>query len=241
MLQPIPAIDIIEGKCVRLSKGDYAAKKVYDENPLELAKRFEGLGFKRLHVVDLDGAKSSHIVNFKTLDDIAGKTNLRIDFGGGIKSDDDIKAVFDYGATFATIGSIAVKNPFLFEKWLLTYGTEKLILGADVKNKVISINGWKEDSDVTLFDFLDKYMRKGVKQVLCTDISKDGMLAGASIQLYKEVLEKFPKCDLIASGGVSGIGDLMDLDEAGVPYAVFGKAIYEGRIDLVEVSAKFNT
>lgn len=240
MLQPIPAIDIIEGKCVRLSKGDYAAKKIYDEKPLDLAKRFEDLGFKRLHVVDLDGAKSSHIVNCKTLDAIASKTNLLIDFGGGIKSDDDIKAVFDYGATFATIGSIAVKEPERFENWMNLYGNDRLILGADVKNGVISINGWKEDSNITLFDFLSQYINKGINNVLCTDISKDGMLAGTSLQLYKDILKKFPTCALIASGGVSGIGDLIDLDEAGIPYAVFGKAIYEGKIDLAEVSAKFN-
>ena len=240
MLQPIPAIDIIEGKCVRLSKGDYAAKKVYDEEPVELAKRFEGLGFKRLHVVDLDGAKSSHIVNCKTLDAIAGKTNLLIDFGGGIKSNDDIKAVFDYGATWATVGSIAVKEPELFQSWITGYGAERLILGADVKNGVISINGWKEDSNINLFDFLKDYINKGINNVLCTDISKDGMLGGTATTLYKDIMDKYPKLALIASGGVSGIGDLMELDEAGIPFAVFGKAIYEGRIDLNEVAKKFN-
>lgn len=239
MLNPIPAIDIIEGKCVRLSKGNYDSKKVYDFSPIDLAKQFEDLGFKRLHLVDLDGAKSKHVVNLDILQEISQQTHLSIDFGGGIKSDDDIKAVFDSGADYVTIGSLAVKEPAIFEKWIKTYGANKIILGADVKDGFISINGWKENSNRTLFDFLDDYIAQGISHVLCTDISKDGMLSGTSVDLYKSILQRYPHCELIASGGVSCMKDLEELNEAGVPHVVFGKAIYEGRIDLNEVVRQY--
>lgn len=239
MLNPIPAIDIIDGHCVRLSKGNYASKKIYDKEPLNIAKEFESRGFKRLHLVDLDGAESDHVVNLDVLRRIATETQLTIDFGGGIKTDDDMQAVFDNGATMVTIGSIAVKQPELFEKWLKRYGTDRLILGADVKNRLISINGWKEESHIKLFDFLDTYIDKGVTNVLCTDISRDGMLSGTSVELYKKILDRHPGLYLIASGGVSSMQDLTDLDEAGIPAVVFGKAIYEGRVSLDEVAARF--
>lgn len=240
MLQPIPAIDIIDGKCVRLTKGDYATKMVYDRDPLEFAKRFADLGFKRLHMVDLDGARSQHVVNLDILNRIATHTDLQIDYGGGIKGDDDIKAVYDGGASWATIGSVAVREPHKFDQWLKAYGAQHIILGADTRDGYISINGWKEDSQQTLIDFIDSHMRSGVTHVLCTDISRDGMLKGPAVALYKEILQRFPTCQLIASGGVSGMADLEALDEAGVPYVVFGKAIYEGRIDLNEVAKRFN-
>jgi phosphoribosylformimino-5-aminoimidazole carboxamide ribotide isomerase len=239
MLTPIPAIDIIEGQCVRLSKGDYASKKVYSGNPLDMAREFEAQGFKRIHLVDLDGAKSSHVVNLSVLRSIATNTRLTIDFGGGIKTDADLQAVFDNGAAMATIGSVAVKSPALFDQWLRRYGAERLILGADVKEGFISINGWKEESSIRLSDFLDTYINKGVTKVLCTDISRDGMLSGTSVGLYRQILSRHPDLYLIASGGVSSLQDLADLDEAGVPAVVFGKAIYEGRIRLDEVAARF--
>lgn len=239
MLIPIPAIDIIEGHCVRLTKGDYASMKTYSADPFDIARRFEAQGFKRLHIVDLDGAKSSHVVNLSVLRSIATGTHLTIDFGGGIKTDEDLQAVFDNGASMATIGSVAIKNPTLFEQWLKRYGAQRLILGADVKDGYISINGWKEESSVLLHDFLDTYINKGVTNVLCTDISRDGMLSGTSVELYKQILERHPGLRLIASGGVSSIEDLIELDKAGVPAVVFGKAIYEGRIKLNEVAARF--
>ena len=230
MIELIPAIDIIDGKCVRLSQGDYNTQKVYNESPLEVAKEFEANGIRRLHVVDLDGAKSSHIVNYKVLDQLAGHTSLTIDFGGGIKTDEDLTIAFEYGAQMVTLGSIAVKNPDLFKSWLHKFGAEKIILGADVKDNRISVNGWKEESQQELMPFLTDYTNEGVNKVLCTDISRDGMLQGPSIELYKQVMQRFPSMHLIASGGVSCLDDIIRLDEAGIPAVVFGKALYEGRI-----------
>ena len=235
MIELIPAIDIIDGKCVRLSQGDYNTQKVYNESPLEVAKEFEANGIRRLHVVDLDGAKSSHIVNYKVLDQLAGHTSLTIDFGGGIKTDEDLTIAFEYGAQMVTLGSIAVKNPDLFKSWLHKFGAEKIILGADVKDNRISVNGWKEESQQELLPFLDGYTQEGIKKVLCTDISRDGMLQGPSIDLYKQIMAQFPDMHLIASGGVSGLDDIIRLDEAGIPAVVFGKALYEGRITLKDL------
>ena len=232
MIELIPAIDIIDGKCVRLSQGDYNTQNVYNESPLEVAKEFEANGIRRLHVVDLDGAKSSHIVNYKVLDQLAGHTSLTIDFGGGIKTDEDLTIAFEYGAQMVTLGSIAVKNPDLFKSWLHKFGAEKIILGADVKDNRISVNGWKEESQQELLPFLDGYTQEGIRKVLCTDISRDGMLQGPSIDLYKQIMAQFPDMHLIASGGVSGLDDIIRLDEAGIPAVVFGKALYEGRITL---------
>ena len=236
MIELIPAIDIIDGKCVRLSQGDYDTQKVYNESPLEVAKEFEANGIRRLHVVDLDGAKSSHIVNYKVLDQIAGLTSLTIDFGGGIKTDEDLTIAFEYGAQMVTLGSIAVKNPDLFKSWLHKYGAERIILGADVKDNRISVNGWKEESQQELLPFLADYTQEGIRKVLCTDISRDGMLQGPSIELYKQIMGQFPDMHLIASGGVSGLDDIIRLDEAGIPAVVFGKALYEGRITLKDLN-----
>lgn len=235
MIELIPAIDLIDGKCVRLTKGDYNQKKIYNENPLEIAKGFEEMGFKRLHVVDLDGARSKHIVNVDVLKAITTETSLVVDFGGGIKSEEDIEKAFDNGASLVTIGSIAVTQPDLFLKWLDQYGADKLILGADVKNGKISINGWKEDSTEELLPFLKKYIDHGVKTVLCTEISKDGTLQGPAIGLYKEIMAAYPQIHLIASGGVSSNEDITDLDQAGIPAVVFGKAFYEGKINITEL------
>ncbi len=232
MIEIIPAIDIIDGKCVRLTQGDYNTKKVYNEDPVEVAKMFESYGVKRLHTVDLDGAKSKHIVNYKTIEKIADHTSLVIDFGGGVKTKEDLDIAFSSGASLVTVGSIAVSQPELFTEWLETYGAEKIILGADAKNGRISINGWKEDSDDTLMDFLRKYTDKGVKNVLCTEISKDGMLQGPATNLYEEIIGTFPGMHLIASGGVSCVEDIEELNTAGIPAVVFGKAIYEGKIKM---------
>ena len=237
MIELIPAIDIIEGKCVRLSKGDYSTKKVYGD-PVEMALLLEEKGFERLHIVDLDGAKSRHVVNEKVLRNITSATSLRVDFGGGIKTDDDIEKAFSSGAQMVTIGSVAVANPDLFGKWLREYGTERIILGADVREGRIAVNGWMEDSGTDLMDFLGKYTDMGVRKVLCTDISRDGMLGGPSTDLYKNILEKFPDLHLIASGGIASLEDIKELDKMGIPAVVFGKAIYEGRIDL-DVMAKW--
>ena len=234
MIELIPAIDIINGQCVRLTKGDYDQKTVYG-NPLDMALEFERLGFRRLHVVDLDGAKSKHIVNDAVLKGITTETNLVVDFGGGIKTDTDLEKAFASGASMVTVGSIAVTKPERFMGWLEQYGAEWMILGADVRNGKISINGWKEDSEEDLLPFLKKYIDAGVQNVLCTEISKDGTLAGPAIDLYKRVMDAYPELHLIASGGVSSIEDINALDEAGIPAVVFGKAIYEGRIDLREL------
>ena len=232
MIELIPAIDLINGKCVRLTKGDYEQKIIYHENPVEVAIEFERLGFERLHVVDLDGAKSQHIVNIDVLREITNKTSLKVDFGGGIKTNDDIEKAFDNGASMVTVGSIAVKQPDLFLAWLNEYGAERMILGADVRNGMISVNGWKEDSTEQLLPFLRKYIIKGVKNVLCTEISKDGTLAGPAIALYQEIMKEYPALHLIASGGVSSNEDIVALEQAGIPAVVFGKAFYEGRIDI---------
>ena len=234
MIELIPAIDIIDGKCVRLTKGDYNQKTVYGE-PLDMALEFERIGFKRLHVVDLDGAKSKHIVNDAVLKTITTGTILTVDFGGGIKTDEDLEKTFAAGAKMVTVGSIAVTKPELFMGWLEKYGAERIILGADVRHGKISINGWKEDSDEDLLPFLKKYIDAGVKNVLCTEISKDGTLAGPAIDLYKRVMDAYPELHLIASGGVSNQADIEALDTAGIPAVVFGKAIYEGKINLKEL------
>ena len=230
-IELIPAIDIIGGQCVRLTKGDYDQKTVYGE-PLDMALEFERIGFQRLHMVDLDGAKSKHIVNCGVLRRVTTETQLTVDFGGGIKTDEDIEKAFAAGAAMVTIGSIAVTKPDLFMGWLEKYGAEKIILGADVRHGKISINGWKEDSSEDLLPFLRKYIDAGVRNVLCTEISKDGTLAGPAIDLYKSVMDAYPELHPIASGGVSSKEDIEALDAAGIPAVVFGKAIYEGRIDL---------
>ena len=235
MIELIPAIDIINGQCVRLTKGDYDQKTVYHDSPAEVAREFEQLGFQRLHVVDLDGAKSKHIVNSEVLRHITTDTRLTVDFGGGIKTDNDIEKAFEAGASMVTVGSIAVTQPDLFLGWLDKYGTDRMILGADVRNGKISINGWKEDSTEDLLPFLKKYIDHGVKTVLCTEISKDGTLQGPAIELYKQVMAEYPQLHLIASGGVSSIDDIKALDAAGIPAVVFGKAIYEGKINLKEL------
>ncbi len=234
MIELIPAIDIIEGRCVRLTKGDYEQKTIYGE-PLEMAREMERIGFKRLHVVDLDGAKSKHVVNSHVLKAITAETELTVDFGGGIKTDEDIQMAFDCGAAMVTIGSVAVTQPALFQRWLEQYGPERIILGADVRNGRISINGWKEDSGEELLPFLKRYVEMGVSNVLCTEISKDGTLAGPAIELYRQVMKAYPGLHLIASGGVGTMDDIQQLDEAGIPAVVFGKAIYEGKINLQEL------
>ena len=233
-IELIPAIDIINGQCVRLTKGDYDQKTVYGE-PLDMALEFERIGFQRLHVVDLDGAKSKHIVNENVLNAITTETHLTVDFGGGIKTDEDIEKAFAAGAAMVTVGSVAVTNPDLFMGWLEKFGAERMILGADVRHGKISINGWKEDSGEDLLPFLQKYVDAGVRNVLCTEISKDGTLAGPAIDLYQRIMEAYPELHLIASGGVSSKEDIEALDAAGIPAVVFGKAIYEGRIDLREL------
>ena len=235
MIELIPAIDIIDGQCVRLTKGDYDQKTVYRDSPAEVAREFEQIGFKRLHVVDLDGAKSKHLINSKVLHRIATETSLTVDFGGGIKTDEDIETAFENGASMVTVGSIAVTEPERFLSWVEKYGAERLILGADVRKGKISINGWKEDSTEDLLPFLHRYVDAGVRNVLCTEISKDGTLAGPAIELYERVMKAYPKLHLIASGGVSNMDDIKALDAAGIPAVVFGKAIYEGRSNLKEL------
>lgn len=239
MIEIIPAIDLIDGKCVRLSQGDYNEKRVYNENPVEVARTFEGAGLKRLHLVDLDGAKAKKIVNINVLEAIAANTSLTIDFGGGVQSDEDIRKAFDAGASMVTGGSIAVKNAEIFSSWIETYGAEKIILGADCRDRKISVSGWEESTSLDVFSFISGYTQKGVNKVVCTDISKDGMLQGPSIELYKDILAKFPDLYLIASGGVGCFQDLLDLEQAGLPAVILGKAIYENRITLKEL-ASFN-
>ena len=235
MIEIIPAIDIIDGKCVRLTQGDYGKQKTYSDNPLEVAKLFEGYGVRRLHVVDLDGAKSSHVINLRVLEQIASHTDLVIDFGGGIKSENDLTLSFNAGASMLTIGSLAVKNPDLVKGWLKDYGAERFIIGADVKDEKISINGWKEEGEETLYPFLERYTSEGVVNVLCTDISRDGMLQGPSLTLYENILKRFPELHLIASGEVGGVDDIRKLNEMGVPAVVFGKAFYEGLIRIEQL------
>lgn len=239
MIELIPAIDIIDGRCVRLTKGDYATERVYSEQPVDMAKAFEDFGFRRLHVVDLDGARSSHIVNHRVVEQIVAQTGLQVDFGGGVKTDEDVQRAFDFGARWVTVGSLAVTRPDVFLDWLTRYGADRLILGADVRNGRVSINGWKDDSGRELLDFLADYWSHGVEQVLCTEISKDGMLSGPATALYARILQQNPQCYLIASGGVSSDDDIRALDAAGLPAVVFGKAIYEGRVDLKALSREF--
>ena len=228
----IPAIDIIDGKCVRLTEGDYTQKKVYNEDPLEVAKEFEAHGIRRLHLVDLDGAKAQHIVNQRVLRRIATHTKLQIDFGGGLKADEDVRIAFENGARQVTGGTVAVKNPELFLGWLVQYGPERIILGADVKEGKIAVSGWQEQSELELFAFLEEYIQKGVQYSICTDISKDGRLEGTALELYRDITARFPELKLIASGGVTTIQEVQDLKEAGCYGAIIGKAIYEGHIQL---------
>ncbi|MBQ8593836.1 MAG: 1-(5-phosphoribosyl)-5-[Bacteroidaceae bacterium] len=237
MIELIPAIDMIDGKCVRLTKGDYSTMKVYNEDPVEIAKEFEAYGIRRLHLVDLDGAKSKHVVNYRMLDRIASRTSLIIDFGGGIKSDEDLVIAFENGAQMVTVGSIASQKPDLFLKWLKQYGSEKIILGADSKDGRISVNGWQEESSQELLPYLKEYVKQGVRKVLCTDVHKDGMLQGPSIDLYRQILEAQPNLYLMASGGVSSLDDIVELDKAGLPAVIIGKALYEGRFTLKELTA----
>src|SRR6266496_4284010 len=231
----IPAIDIIDGKCVRLTQGDYSQKKIYNKHPLEVAKKFEDAGLNRLHLVDLDGAKEGKVKNWKVLETIAGKTSLIIDFGGGIKTDKDVRIVFDSGAAFATVGSIAVKNEEELVKWLLKFGTDKFLLGADVKNEKITVSGWQEETKIWIYDFIQKYINQGVNHIFCNDVSKDGKLEGPAVALYKNIMSKFPELFFIASGGVSSVKDLEELRDIGCKGAIVGKAIYEKRITLDEL------
>lgn len=231
-MQIIPAIDIIDGKCVRLTQGDYGQKTIYNENPLEVAKQFEDAGLQRLHLVDLDGAKAGAVKNWKVLETIAGNTSMVIDFGGGIKKEEDLQIIFESGAALATIGSLAVKNESLFVQWLQQYGADKFLLGADVKDKKIAVGGWLETTEIGIYDFISKYQSHGITQLFCTDVSKDGKLEGPSTLLYKNIIEQFPSLHFIASGGVSSLDDLHALQEIGCSGAIVGKAIYENRISL---------
>ncbi len=233
----IPAIDLIGGKCVRLSQGDYSSKKEYHDDPLEMAKRFEGAGITRLHLVDLDGAKAKKIVNGDVLERICSGTSLKVDFGGGIQADEEIEKAFSLGAKQVTGGSIAVKNPVLFDEWITKYGSEKIILGADAKNKKIAVGGWEETTSVDLIPFIQNYYDKGIRYVICTDVAKDGLLQGPSVDLYREILQEIPELKLIASGGVSSVKDLEELEKVGVYGAIVGKAYYEGRVTLEELAA----
>jgi len=235
MMRIIPAIDIINGKCVRLSKGDYATQKIYNENPLEVAKMFEDHGIKHLHLVDLDGAKASHIVNYKVLETIASNTSLSIDFGGGLKTNKDLKIAFESGAYQITGGSIAVKNPDMFKSWLQKFGADKIILGADANNEKVAVGGWLEESDKELIPFIQGYEKDGVRYVICTDISKDGMLQGPSFDLYQKILNKTNNIKLIASGGISTFDELPRLAEMGCEGTIVGKAIYEHKISMKEI------
>ena len=232
MIELIPAIDIIEGKCVRLTQGDYSTRKVYNEDPLEVAKMLEDNGIRRLHVVDLDGAREGRIINYRTLDRIASRTSLIIDFGGGLKGESDVEIAFESGAQMITGGSIAVREPETFGAWIDKFGSERILLGADAKDRKIAIGGWKETTDVELIPFIEGYYKKGITKVVCTDIARDGMLQGPSVELYKGIREAIPTLYIIASGGVSSVADIERLDEAGIPAVIFGKALYEGRIQL---------
>ena len=239
MIEIIPAIDLIDGKCVRLTRGDYERKKIYNEDPLEVAKMFAGAGITRLHLVDLDGAKAQHIVNHKVLERICSSTNLIVDFGGGLKSDKDLQIAFECGASMITGGSIAVKNPDIFNNWINSFGSEKIILGADVMDEKVAVTGWTETTDRELIPFLKNYIDKGITKIICTDISKDGMLEGPAFDLYEKILGEFPQIYLIASGGVSSMADIEKLNNANVPAVILGKAIYEGKVKLNELSVFF--
>ena len=234
-MQIIPAIDIIDGKCVRLTHGDYTQKTIYNESPLEVAKQFEDIGLMRLHLVDLDGAKAGAVKNWKVLEAITGKTSLVVDFGGGIKTEKDVQIVFESGAALATIGSMAVKDEETFTAWLQKFGAAKFVLGADVRDEKLTITGWTEKTDIWIYDFIQKYMEKGMTQVFCTDVSKDGALEGPSTELYKNIVQKFPKLHFIASGGVSSIDDIYTLQDINCGGVIIGKAIYEGRISLKDL------
>ncbi len=231
----IPAIDIIDGKCVRLTQGDYDQKKVYNEDPLEVAKEFADAGVTRLHLVDLDGAKAKHIVNYKVLERIATRTALHIDFGGGLKQDEDLRIAFESGAAQVTGGTVAVKNPDRFLSWLERFGAERIILGADVKNGKIAVSGWQEESQEELLPFLERYLAAGVRYVICTDVSKDGLLQGSALELYGEIRQRFPDLQLIASGGVTEMAEIERLQDIGCFGAIIGKAIYEGRLSLKDL------
>lgn len=235
MIEIIPAIDLIDGKCVRLTRGDYSTRRTYGD-PLDMALQFQDHGLRRLHMVDLDGAKAGQVVNYRILEKIATKTSLVVDAGGGIKTDEDLYIVFESGAAMATGGSIAVKSPQKFESWLQTYGSDRMILGSDFRDGMISVSGWTEDSDEELLPFLESWIEKGIKKTICTDVSKDGVLEGPSFDTYKEIQEKFPDLELIASGGVSSIDDIIKLSEASIPGVIIGKAIYEGRIELKDLA-----
>jgi phosphoribosylformimino-5-aminoimidazole carboxamide ribotide isomerase len=239
-IEIIPAIDIIDGKCVRLSQGDYNRKTIYNEDPLEVAKMFEAYGLQRLHLVDLDGAKAHHIVNHQVLERITSNTSLIVDFGGGLKSDKDLEIAFESGAAMITGGSIAVKSPEKMVSWIENFGSDRIILGADVSGERIAVTGWTEDSGLNIFTFIDQWMKKGIDKVISTDIGRDGMLVGPAIQLYQDILNNQPGIYLIASGGVSSLQDILDLEQMGVPSVIVGKAIYEGRISLEEIG-KINT
>lgn len=234
-IEIIPAIDIIEGKCVRLSQGDYSQKTVYNENPLKVAKMFESAGISRLHLVDLDGAKAKHIVNYKVLETIASKTKLVIDFGGGLKSDEDLEIAFNSGAAMITGGSIAVKEKETFLQWLENYGNQKIILGADAKDGKIAVSGWLEATELSVIEFIKNFYKEGIKKVISTDISRDGMLSGPAFELYSEILETLPEVEIIASGGIASMDDILKLDEMGVPGVITGKAIYENKVSLKEI------
>jgi len=240
MIEIIPAIDIIDGKCVRLTQGDYSQKTIYNENPVEVAKHFESIGIKRLHLVDLDGAKKGEVVNLKVLENIASQTKLVIDFGGGIKNDSSIENVFNAGATLATIGSLAVKQPEVLFSWVKKYSADKVMLGVYVKNEKIAIGGWREATDINIYDFLKMNFFEGIKNIFCTDISKDGLLQGPSIELYKKIMEEISELKLIASGGVSKMKDVLELEKIGCGGVIIGKAIYEGRITIDELKKYIN-
>jgi phosphoribosylformimino-5-aminoimidazole carboxamide ribotide isomerase len=235
-IEIIPAIDILHGKCVRLTQGDFERGKIYNEQPLEVARQFEDAGLKRLHMVDLDGAKDGYVKNWKLLEAIAGKTGLIIDFGGGIGTVKDLQIVFESGAAYATVGSVAVKNESLLREWMLLYGPEKFLLGADVRDEKISISGWTVNTDIQIFDFMEKYILSGIKQIFCTDIKMDGAMSGPSLELYKKIVGRFPDLHFIASGGIRSLDDIYRLEELGCKGAIVGKAIYEGFITLKDLA-----
>jgi len=234
-MEIIPAIDIIEGKCVRLTHGDYSKKTVYNEHPIEVARAFEDAGLKRLHLVDLDGVKAGRVMNWKVLESLATRTSLAIDFGGGLKSAKDVQIVFDSGALLATVGSMAVREEETFTDWLTQYGAERFFLGADVRKEKITVSGWTEQTDLWVYDFIQKYLDKGVSRIFCTDVEKDGALEGPSLELYQSIIEKFPALHFVASGGVRSLEDVQELEQAGCAGVIIGKAIYEGRVRLADL------